>query len=320
MAVNPVAIAASTNGIQYLRKVTLLVTDVQGNTLDLSDLRIKFAVKQSSAETPNAADIRVYNLSDQAAIQVKTQFKKVTLQGGYDSNFGIIFQGNIKQVIIGRESATETFIDIIAGDGDLAYNHAVVVQTLSKGSDQNAQIQACLTATNPLGVTGGGNSTVTGTQKRPRGKVLFGNAKNYLREVAQTTQCSWSVQNEQVQFVKTKSYLPGTAVLLTASTGMIGTPQQTTQGVNVKCLLNPYIKINGRIQLDNKTIQQFKIDLTLKPGAATNVAQPLPSNGVYFVLAVEHNGDTRGVEWYTNVICLYIDSTTVFVNSVGNAG
>ncbi len=310
--------AAQVSGLQYLRKITLLVSDRQGNTLDLSELRIKFAVKQSSAETPNAADITVYNLSPETAWQVKSQFTKVILQGGYDSNYGTIFQGNIKQVIIGKQG-TETWIEIVAGDGELAYNFAVVVASIAKGSTPNDEIAACAKVTAPLGVTTGGNSTVANAQKRPRGKVLFGNARNYLRGVADSNNYVWSVQNEQIQFVKTTSYLPGTAVLITADTGMIGTPQQTTQGVNVKCLLNPYIKINGRIQLDNKTIQAFKIDLTLKPGAATNVAAPLPSNGVYFVLAVEHSGDTRGVEWYTNVICLYIDSTTVFVNSVGNA-
>lgn len=311
-------ILASTDGLQYLRKVTLLVVAPGGQTIDLSQLRIKFSVKQSSAETPNAAEIRVYNLAPELAVQVKSQFKTVILQGGYDANFGTIFQGNIKQVIIGRESQTDTFIDIIAGDGDLAYNFAIVSKTLAKGSDQNDQITACLESTQPLGVRGGPNARVSNTQKRPRGKVLFGNARNYLRDVAQTSNYMWSIQNEQIQFVKTSSYLPGQAVLLTAQTGMIGTPQQTTQGVNVKCLLNPYIRISGRIQLDNKTIQQYKVDLTLKPGAATNTAAPLASNGVYFVLAVEHAGDTRGLDWYTTVICLYIDSTTVFTNSVGN--
>lgn len=312
-------IAASNSGIQYIRKVTLLVEDGAGNVLDLSELRIKFSVKQSSAETPNAADILVYNLSPETAVQVRTQFKRVILQGGYNSNFGIIFQGNIKQVIIGIESATETFINIIAGDGDLAYNHAIVATTVAAGSTQNDVIRACEQVMAPLGVGGGGNATVDVPQVRPRGKVLFGNARNFLRDVAQTSQYSWSIQNEQLQFVRTRSYLPGEAVLITAQTGMVGAPQQTTQGVNVKALLNPYIKINGRIQLDNRTVQLLKIDLTLRPNGQTNVQMPLPSNGVYFVLAVEHNGDTRGLDWYTNIICLYIDSTTTFVNSVGNA-
>lgn len=319
MAINPVTLQASTNGIQYIRKVTLLVADSGGNTLDLSQLRIKFAVKQSTAQTPNAAEIRVYNLSQQVADVVRSQFKRVILQAGYNSNFGEIFVGNIKQVIIGRESATDTFIDIIAGDGELAYNHAVVVKTIAGGSNQNDQISACVDACTPLGVTAGGNSTVQSAQVLPRGKVMFGNARNYLRQVAKSNRYTWTIQNEQITFVKSTGYLPGVAVLLTSNTGMIGTPSQTTQGVNVKCLLNPFIRINGRIQLDNKTVQQLKIDLTLKPGNATNTAPPLPSNGVYVVIAAEHNGDTRGIEWYTNLICLSFDPTNGLIGSVSNA-
>lgn len=304
--------------LQYLRAFNLLVSNVQGKGLDLSDFRVKFSIKQSTAETPNAADIRVYNLASQTALQVQKEFTQVVVQAGYPGNIGVIFKGNIKQVIIGRENATDTFIDIVAGDGDLSYNYAVVNATIAKNSTQQDQVNACLNATAPLGVTGGGNSKLPQTIKLPRGKVLFGNAKNYLRDAAQTTNNDWSFQNEKLVFVPKKSYLPGTAVVITSDTGMIGTPEQTNEGVNVKCLINPNIKIGGRIKLDNTTIQRLKVSLTLTPGSATNTAAPLPSNGVYFVLALEHSGDTRGIEWYTKVICLYIDSTTVFINSVGN--
>lgn len=319
MASLPQTIQASTSGLQYLRKVTLLVVAAGGQTLDLSQLRIKFAVKQSTAQTPNAAEIRVYNLSQDTAIAVASQFSRVILQAGYNSNFGEIFVGNIKQVIIGRESATDTFIDIIAGDGELAYNHAVVATTIAKNSNVNDQISACINSTKPLGVTGSAQATIPSPVTLPRAKTMFGNARFFLRAAAKTTNCTWSIQNEQIQFVKTKGYLPGQAVLITATTGMIGTPQQTTQGVNVKCLLNPFIKINGRIQLDNRTVQLLKVNLTLTPGSATNTAPPLPSNGIYVVIAAEQSGDTRGVEWYTNLICLSFDPTNGLIGSVSNA-
>lgn len=303
---------------QYLRQCKLLVATLSGNALDLSEFRVKFQVKQTTAETPNAASIRVYNLAQDTAVQIRAQYKKVILQAGYEGNFGVIFQGNIKQVIIGRESATDTFIDIIAGDGDLAYNFAVVNATLAKNSTQQDQVNAAAKAMSALGTTTGGNTTANSTTKLPRGKAMFGNARNYLRDAAQTSQSNWSIQDEKIVFVPKKAYLPGTPVVINASTGMIGTPQQTNEGVNVKCLINPSVKISGRVKLDNETIQRITIDLTLKPGNATNTAAPLPSNGVYFVLAIQHNGDTRGVEWYSTLICLYIDSTTVFTNSVGN--
>jgi hypothetical protein len=300
--------------LQYLRTCSLIVSGKDQNGLDLSKLRIKFSVKRSDTMTPNVADIRVYNVEEQTAILIRKEFTKVVLQAGYESNYGVIFQGNIKQVIIGRESATDTFIDIIAGDGDRAYNFAVVNTTIAAGATQTDQVNAAVGAMTPQGVTAGHIGDMP-TEQLPRGKVMYGNARNYLRDVAQSTQKSWSIQDEKVTFVPVKSYLPGERVVLTSKTGMIGTPQQTNEGVNVKCLLNPMIKIGGRIQIDNASIARFKINLS-QPNSAANIPAPLTADGVYYVLVAEHTGDTRGVEWYTSMICLNIDVTTNPINSV----
>ncbi len=66
-------------------------------------------------------------------------------------------------------------------------------------------------------------------------------------------------------------------------------------------------------------MQLIKVDLTLKPGSTTNVAPPLSSNGIYVIIAVEHSGDTRGVEWYTSIIALAWDPTNGLIASVSNA-
>ncbi len=300
--------------LQYLRTCNLIVSDRDQNGIDLSKLRIKFSVKRSDTMTPNVADIRVYNVAEETAILIRKEFTKVILQGGYESNYGVIFQGNIKQVIIGRESATDTFIDIIAGDGDRAYNFAIVNTTISAGSSQLDQVNAAIGAMAPKGVTAGHIGDMP-TETLPRGKVMYGNARSYLRDVAQTSKKAWSIQDEKVTFIPVTSYLPGERVVLTSKTGMIGTPQQTNEGVNVKCLLNPMIKIGGRVQIDNASIARFKINLSV-PNSAANIPAPLTADGVYYVLVAEHTGDTRGVEWYTSLICLNIDVTTNPINSV----
>lgn len=299
---------------QYLRTCKLIVFGADLDGLDLSQLRIKFTVKRSDTMTPNVADIRVYNLEEKTALRIRKEFTKVVLQAGYESNFGVIFQGNIKQVIIGRESATDTFIDIVAGDGDRAYNFAIVNATLAAGSTQADQVGAAIASMVPKGV-GEGYIGDMPPEKLPRGKVMYGNARNYLRDVAQSTDKSWSIQDEKVTFVPKKSYLPGERVVLTSKTGMIGTPQQTNEGVNVKCLLNPNIKIGGRVQIDNASIQRYKINLSV-PNSPANIPAPLTADGVYYVLVAEHTGDTRGVDWYTTLICLNMDVTTNPINSV----
>ncbi len=91
------------SGLQYRRKFQLIVNDSSFNGLDLSQLHCKFTVKQLGIQTPNCADIRVYNLKAETALAIKQQFTKVTIQGGYDANYGVIFTGNIKQVSDGAQ-------------------------------------------------------------------------------------------------------------------------------------------------------------------------------------------------------------------------
>lgn len=299
---------------QFLRKCTLIVSGNDGQGLDLSEFRIKFSVKRSPTMTPNIADIRVYNLEQDTAIYIRKEFTRVILQAGYEGNFGVIFQGNIKQVILGRESATDTFIDIIAGDGDLAYNFSVVNTTLQAGATQSDQIDAASKPMGSKGVTKGYIGELP-PEQLPRGKVMWGSSKNYLRNIASTTNKEWSIQDEKITFVSNTSYLPGQAVVLTSKTGMIGTPQQTNEGINVKCLLNPLIKVAKRIQIDNASLALFKIDLN-NPTSAANIPAPTTADGVYYVLVAEHSGDTRGVDWYTSVICLNLSVTASPVNSV----
>lgn len=317
-------------GAQYLRTCTLIINTQSIGGVDLSNLRIKFSVKSSQTPTPNMADIRVYNLEDNTAHVLQllstlgTEHVSVLLQAGYQGNFGTIFQGNVVQIITGRESATDTFIDILAGDGDKAYNFAVVKTTIAKGSIQQDQIKASVNAMSEKGVTAG-VTAVDSTFKLPRGKVMFGPAREYLSNSAKTTGYSWSINSEKITFVKNTSFLPGTQVLLTAQTGMIGTPQQTNQGVNVKCLLNPGIQVGGRILLDNKAIEQQKLNLeqiaALKSDTkAINQLIPrrLNPDGSYYVLTLEHTGDTRGVEWYSSLVCLSQNVSANPRNSVGN--
>jgi len=169
--------------------------------------------------------------------------------------------------------------------------------------------------TSPKGVTLGYVGNNTPSAKLPRGKVMFGNAKNYLRNIAQNTNQTWSIQDEQLNFIPTKSYKKGTQVILTSKTGLIGTPQQTTEGVNVKCLINPFIQVGGLINIDEASVADYKINLAV-PNSPANVPPPLTQDGVYYVLVIDYQGDTRGVEWYCNLVCITCDITSNPLNSV----
>lgn len=322
MAVSPAVsipnsniVAASYGTLQYIRKFNLVVTDTNFNAVDLSALHCKFSIKRSSNQTPNSADIRVYNVDTNTALLIQQQFTQVILQGGYNSNFGVVFRGNIKQVILGHESQVDSFIDLNCGDGDLAYNFAIVNTSIKKGSSQNDQFNQLAATMSPLGTGVAPNQPSLNGQVLPRGKVMWGNSKDHMRRLAKTNGQTWAIQNEQIQFVPMQGYTPGTTIVLTSKTGMIGTPQQTNVGVNVQALMNPNIQPGRPIKIDNASVAALKIDLG-NPNDPANLAPPLNADGVYFPLVIETTGDTRGLDWYSKVICCTINPASNPINSV----
>ena len=292
---------------QYIRNASLIVADASGNGLDLASLRIVFKVKKSSAQTPNSAIIRVYNLSDNTAKQIKEEFQSVTLQAGYQSNFGLIFKGNIKQVRFGRENSTDTYVDIAAGDGDQSYNFSTISTTLSAGSQQTDQINAAINTMKPNGVTTGFIDDIDSIIL-PRGKVMYGMSRDYLRQSTESTDTTWSIQNEQIQIVKRTSVAPDPVVVLTSKTGLVGVPELTNDGVSARCLLNPLIRIGGIININQRDIADAKLS-NVSNDLQVNSAPQTTADGLYRVLVAEFTGDTFGNDWYTDITCISYDNS-----------
>lgn len=305
---------------QYLRKVGLVVSGSDGSGLDLSQMRIKFHVEGMDVDRPKTAIIRVYNLAAATVNTIKTEFQSVMLQAGYENGaYGIIFKGTIKRIRNGKESPVDTFLEIMAADGDQAFNFAFVNKTLAAGATLQQQAQVSIDAMKASGsVT---DSDTTALQSTggvlPRGKVLFGLASAHLNDVADTGNCSWTIENGKVTFISNTGYLPGEAVVLNSQTGMVGIPEATNNGIEVTALLNPNIKIGTRVQIDNASITQTQINSQGFPNYTDiSFVANVTNDGFYRVLVVEHYGDTRENEYYSKMICLALDASAAPGSSV----
>lgn len=293
----------------YLRKIGLVVSG-GGQGTDLSQLHIKFAVQQKDIQTPNTAVIRVYNLADATAQTIQKEYSHVTLQAGYQSGpYGVIFDGTIKQVRRGRENATDTYLDILAADGDEGLNFAVTNTSLAAGATCSDQLDAHLAALGKFDVSKGYVGDLP-KEALPRGKVLYGMAADGLRDLVTGYGFSYSIQNGKLTVIPLQGFIPGQAVVLTSKTGMLGLPEQTEDGIKVQCLLNPLLGIGSKLQIDQKSIQQAQQDLAY---TAFPVDQNVPgidkNDGVYRIYVINHQGDIRGNDWLSDIICLSIDPT-----------
>lgn len=303
---------------QYLRKASVIVGGSDEKALDLSELRFRFSIRRGDFQTPNSADIRIYNVSDKTADRIRQtlpqpEFTRIVVQGGYDGNFGVLFDGTIVQVRRGRESSTDTYIDITAADGDSAYNYSVTAMSLAAGSTPKDAVSAILQDMARHGVSEGYIPDLPGNPSI-RGEVFYGMSRDEMRKVARNTQTAWSIQDGKLQMVPETAYMEGEIPVITSATGMIGLPEQTQNGINVRVLLNPNIKIGQAIKIDNKSIQGLKFGLGVNQQLSNENSQLIAktdSDGLYYVMVANHSGDTRGDAWYSDIQCLAVDATVV---------
>lgn len=328
----------ATTGVQFGRAASLIVSGPGGTGINLSELsstseglRFKFEVNASDVETPNTAIIRVYNLSEETTRKVIGEYNAVALNAGYGFNSAQIFKGTIKQFRRGKERNVDSFLDILASDGDLAYNFAVINKSVQAGSTPQQQINQLASAFQSVvsgqQITVDPNAPFYLTEHSfplPRGKVMFGLVRDYMRDLADTNQVRWSIQNGVVTLIPIAGYLPSEAVTMNSQTGMIGSPEATEQGIVVQCLLNPLIKVGTAIQLNNQDITTTTIKDQLFPGYTdlTFVAKvdSTAPDALYRVIVVEHRGDTRDSDWYSRLICLLIDQSSPAATSVSTYG
>ena len=168
-----------------------------------------------------------------------------------------------------------------------------------------------------------------GTLQNPRGKVLFGMNRKAFRGLAERLNCSWSIQDGVIQLIPYNGYLLDQPVVLSETTGVIGIPEATNEGIKIKILLNPLIKPGQRVQIANALINQTLFNKTaynqggtfgipFNQRAGVQFFADTDKDGMYRAYSVEHEGDTRGRPWYTELVCLAIDPTSqkVLVNPV----
>ena len=318
--------------VQFGRTCKLLVSSGT-SALDLSEFRIQFQVHGTDLPTPNMAQIRVYNIGASTSYDIVNGYNSVLLQAGYGSDYNDIFKGVIVQFKRGRESNVDSYLDIVAADGDEGYNFGVISQSFAAGSHVAAQVDALATSmgltvdpkvydalSNPKALPAGGVLL--------RGKTLYGMSRLNLDQLSYNCQARWSIQNGVLTFIPLTGYLPGEAIVLNSQTGMIGVPEATDNGIKIRVLLNPRIRIGCRVQINESDIARY-------PGLTGGYLQNNSNNGVYGkgkidpffpafttsdgfyrVMSVDHNGDTRGQNWYSDLVCLAVDSTQPSSDSV----
>lgn len=336
--------------LNWMRHFELQILDKDGKGVSLSDFKVTFTIQWADTKFPRVANVNIYNLSSDTTNRIMGQeFSKLRIIAGYDglaptvsadevgvvkqvskeevgqsygTNYGLIFEGDIRYTVTGKDNITDTWILIQAIGEHEAFLYAATTTTLAAGYTVADLYKANMKGFNAYGVTEG----ITGdmpTTVFPRGRVMFTNSHDIMDNIAQQCNATWQLVDGKVQMVPENNYIHE-AIVLSSDTGLIGMPQQTMgAGVNVRCLINPNIRINGLIQLDQNSVYRTKVsdtDIAQSPSRINSStvngniesdllpskqqASSIATDGVYIVKSIDYTGDTRGQAWYMDLMCL----------------
>jgi hypothetical protein len=301
----------------WQRRCSVLLLDSTDEALEMSDLHVTFEVKQEDVGTPDNARIRIENLSRDMESMVQEQYQRVVIQAGYwGAPYGVIFSGSIRQFRKGRTDAKTTYMDILASDGDLAYNYAFLRQPIAANSTPKQRVDVIVKAMTDKGVKHGEINIPNTGGILPRGKVLFGLARAALRQITADRGASWNMLHGRLNITPLDGYLPGEAVVLSSKTGLIGRAEQTEGGVMARCLINPQLRVGGLVRIDNASINvteqapEFAIpagQLAYDRYTGVQMLADIAADGLYRIYVAEFSGDTRGRDWYCDLTLLAVD-------------
>lgn len=291
---------------QWLRDAEVVVGK-GGTGISIKDARIVFEVVKTLESAPNTAVIKIYNLSPDNENKIKNEFDEVLLNAGYQGSSLLVFRGNIKHVYRYREG-NDYITEIDAADGDKDFRSASMNETLAAGTSTAQLVDRAVASFQGVGGTTKGVIQAPGGT-RLRGKVISGNTRDILDDIAAGAGANWSIQDGALHIVSTNGVAPGVAILLTSDTGLLGAPEINDKGIAVKCYLNPQIKINGAVNLNNNGIKakHLKAAALGKNIEAEKNPVRLDPDGIYKVIKLTHKGDTRGSDYFTESTCIGLD-------------
>nr|DAJ78964.1 MAG TPA: 43 kDa tail protein [Caudoviricetes sp.] len=256
---------------QFGRRWKLDISNDQ-ETLSIEQLRVAFEIDKTINEKPNPAKIQVWNLNRDHINQLLSQdYKKVALSVGY-GELRQIYAGDITKTRIQREGL-DFVLTLECSDGHQAYTQSRAKTTLKAGATDK-QIVEELQKTMPKVQTGA--IDIPNQRKLPRGRVLNGNSRDILTKIARNNKADWSIQDGSLIFLPKDKVLSDDAVLISQDTGMINAPEQTDEGLELTCLLNPALQIGGLVKVES-IIEYF--------------------NGEYKIVKLAHSGDGIGGDW-----------------------
>jgi hypothetical protein len=269
-------------------------------TWEPEGLHITFNTEQRIGSNVDywTAIIVIYNMNDPTLQEIIKYGYKVRLDAGYQNQelFSTIFEGIIIQPMWEQENGVDWKLTLNCIVGVLEFANNFVSYT-SPGAIQQRELLAQMLSNSryPLAT----DAPSLPNDKITRATTFFGQPDELLGALAETNnQLMWASDRMAHFRDFTKADILPTWTYK-AGSGLVGTPQQTQDGITLTVLLDPRLQLGGLVELDKGLI------IAMNQYTIGNIPNILSASGKYYIFGLRYYGDSRGNDWYTEITGVY---------------
>lgn len=269
----------------------------QNSETVFKDYDMDFEVFATSGSDPNTANITVYGLNEDQRSLFNSNLVFLELHAGYKDEIGMIFRGswdpqksianNIKEGPVWRT-------EIETGDGLKETQTAFVNKNYSAGTPLETVLRDIA---NLFGL-----SIIFEFYRDEtllHAASFTGRASQILDDLAWSFKFDWSIQHGVVLITERDepSETAGIVTVLSKSTGMVGDPTVTVEGIEMKTMMLSNIKPKSLIEIkDDKIPTRINqiADRVKKKRKARKLRSNISESGIYVVDEITYYGSVRG--------------------------
>lgn len=256
----------------FNRQIEVLIGDKNTGLL-IRDLKMQFTIIKSISKEPNECALKIYNLPKNELKALNINYLECVINAGYETQVGNIFNGQIDSYKFTKQD-NDVITEIIIKDGGKNFYTHIANFTIAKNTTDNDIL-------NKLGLPTGQVDNLSSTN-RVRGRVISCASRDILTNLANKHDCEWSYQDNQLQFLGKSKVLNNQIIQLSYKSGLITEPEVVDDKVKFTCLLNPMLKIGGRVQL---------IDTDINQTYSRKRSNQQSGDGTYKIIKITFNGD-----------------------------
>ncbi len=261
-------------------------------------LRIVFDVDKDLTQQTNKSSIKIYNLSEATRKKLEVDDTVCLLKVGYAEDIGLrrIFVGEVTYATTRREGPDKV-TELEVNDGQVAMRDTMVSLGYAGG------VGARKIVDDVAGQMGLLTQIAADVEfaSYPAGFSFVGKGTACLDKVMAASGATWSIQNNVLQVIMAGGSTNVQALVLSPSTGLIGSPERIVRGVtrpDEEATKKRKVKKDKKKKKAGWKVRSL-LAPTVNPGDLIRVESSTVT-GWFKVESMKHTGDTHGREWYTD--------------------